>query len=42
MLIRLDRPIEAGIGLSPDGQDLYYGQIDHSGSDLMLINDFWK
>lgn len=42
LLLHLSRPIEAGIGLSPDGQDVFYAQIDQGSSDLMFVNNFWK
>ena len=42
VILHLDRPIEAGIGLSPDGQDLFYAQVDQGSSDLMLVNHFWQ
>jgi len=29
-----------GLALSPDGRFLLYGQIDHSGQDLMLVENF--
>ncbi|QOY85861.1 PD40 domain-containing protein [Paludibaculum fermentans] len=31
-----------GMSLSPDGHVLYYGQSEKSGSDLLLVQDFWK
>ncbi len=30
----------AGLAVSPDGRALLYSQVDSSGSDLMLVNDF--
>ncbi|MGJ5814238.1 winged helix-turn-helix domain-containing protein [Paludibaculum fermentans] len=31
-----------GMSLSPDGLVLYYGQSEKSGSDLLLVQDFWR
>lgn len=31
-----------GMSLSPDGRILYYGQSEKTGSDLLLVQDFWK
>ena len=39
--LRMEKPVTEGIGLSPDGRELFYGQIDYSGSDLMLVKNFW-
>ena len=41
MQLKMEKPVAEGIGLSPDGQELFYGQIDYSGSDLMLVKNFW-
>lgn len=40
-LMRLSRSIQLNPGLSPDGHTLYYGQVDQSGHDLMMVNNFW-
>jgi hypothetical protein len=40
-MLQMDKPVTEGIGLSPDGRQLFYRQIDYSGSDLMLVNNFW-
>jgi Tol biopolymer transport system component/DNA-binding winged helix-turn-helix (wHTH) protein len=40
MLLKLEKPVADGIALSPDGRDLFYSQIDYSGSDLMLVKNF--
>lgn len=42
LIAKLDRPIDKGFSVSPDGAQLYYGQIDNDGSDLMLVNKFWQ
>ena len=31
-----------GIALSPDGKFLFYGELDRSNSELMLVENFWK
>lgn len=31
-----------GMSLSPDGRLLYYGQSEKAGSNLLLVQDFWK
>jgi hypothetical protein len=41
VLLKMEKPVAEGIGLSPDGRELFYGQIDYSGSDLMLVKNFW-
>jgi WD40-like Beta Propeller Repeat len=36
------RPLRPGLGMavSPDGRWLLYSQVEHSGSDLMLVENF--
>lgn len=41
-LLRLERPVDFGMTVSPDQQDLFYTQIDQASSDLMLVDRFWK
>ncbi len=41
MQLKMERPVAEGIGLAPDGRTLFFGQIDYSGSDLMLVKNFW-
>lgn len=36
----IDRPVSWGLTVSPDGRDVLYSQVDQSGSDLMLIDNF--
>ncbi len=31
-----------GMSLSPDGHVLYFGQSEKAGSDLLLVQDFWR
>jgi len=40
ILLKLEKPVAEGIALSPDGRELFYSQIDYSGSDLMLVKNF--
>jgi Tol biopolymer transport system component/DNA-binding winged helix-turn-helix (wHTH) protein len=34
--------LSEGLSLSPDGRFLYYGEADKAGSDLLLVQDFWR
>jgi hypothetical protein len=39
----LDRPLsrsEPGLAISPDGRWLLFAQMDQSGSDIMLVENF--
>jgi hypothetical protein len=31
---------DGGLAVSPDSQWLLYTQLDNSGSDIMIVNDF--
>jgi eukaryotic-like serine/threonine-protein kinase len=35
-----DRPVWLGMAVSPDGRSLLYTQLDDTGSDLMLVDNF--
>jgi hypothetical protein len=39
-LAEISRPLELGFALSPDEQTILYSQIDHIGSELMLVEHF--
>lgn len=42
-ILPLDRPPyanDSGLSVSQDGESLLYGQVDHSGSEIMLIEHF--
>ena len=39
-LATIERVVSAGIAVSPDGRTLLYSQIDETGSDLMLVENF--
>ena len=34
------KPPDLGLGVSPDGRTLLYSQVDHTGSNIMLIENF--
>jgi hypothetical protein len=39
-IVKVEKPLELGLTVSPDGQTLLYSQIDSSGRDLMLVENF--
>jgi Tol biopolymer transport system component len=39
-LVQLDKPVDLGLTVSPDGRYLLYPQVDYAGSDLMLVENF--
>jgi Tol biopolymer transport system component len=39
-IVKVPRELELGLGVSPDGRTLLYSQVDHTGSNLMLIENF--
>ena len=38
-ILKMERSV-AGLAVSPGGRTILYGQIDESGSDLMLVENF--
>jgi serine/threonine protein kinase len=36
----IDKPVYTGLTLSADGRSLLYNQIDHSGTEILLIENF--
>ena len=39
-LLAIDRPLDVGLGLSPDRRYLLFAQVDYAGQDLMLVDNF--
>ena len=39
-VLKMERPPELGLSISPDGKSLLYAQLDHSGQDLMIVEGF--
>jgi len=39
-ILKMEKRIEGRIAVSPDGRTVLYAQIDESGSDLMLVENF--
>ena len=39
-IVRITKPLDLGIGVSPDGRTLLYSQVDVTGSNLMLVDNF--
>jgi Tol biopolymer transport system component len=37
---KIDKPVDLGLALSPDGRDLAWAQLDYVGGDLMLVENF--
>ena len=36
----IDKPLDLGLALSPDGRYLVYAQVDYAGQDLMIVENF--
>ena len=39
-IVKVEKPLELGLTVSPDGRTLLYTQVDSSGRDLMLVENF--
>jgi Tol biopolymer transport system component len=39
-VFRMDKPPDLGLSLSPDGKSLLFAQLDYSGQDLMIVENF--
>jgi len=38
--VKVPKPLDLGLTVSPDGRTLLYSQVDYTGSNLMLVEDF--
>jgi hypothetical protein len=36
----IEKPVSPGLTVSPDRRWILYAQVDHAGSDLMLVENF--
>jgi len=39
-IVKVTKMLDLGLGVSPDGRTLLYSQVDHTGSNLMLVENF--
>ena len=39
-LFRVDKDLDAGMSVSPDGRYMLFSQVDESNADIMLVNNF--
>jgi serine/threonine protein kinase len=39
-ILKIDRQVDLGLAISPDGHNLLFTQIDYVGQDLMLVENF--
>jgi hypothetical protein len=39
-ILKVTKPVDLGLALSPDGHTLLFTQVDYSGQDLMLVENF--
>jgi Tol biopolymer transport system component/tRNA A-37 threonylcarbamoyl transferase component Bud32 len=39
-IIPIDKPVDLGLAVSPDGKYLLFTQVDYAGQDLMLVENF--
>jgi Tol biopolymer transport system component len=39
-ILKVTKPVDLGLALSPDGRTLLFTQVDYSGQDLMLVENF--
>jgi Tol biopolymer transport system component/DNA-binding winged helix-turn-helix (wHTH) protein len=42
LVLSTAKRIDAGVSLTPDGQSLYYAQLDQNNHELLLVNNFWS
>ena len=39
-IVKVQKPLDLGLTVSPDGRTLLYTQVDSSGRNLMLVENF--
>ena len=39
-ILKIDKPVDLGLAISPDGLNLLFTQVDYVGEDLMLVENF--
>jgi eukaryotic-like serine/threonine-protein kinase len=39
-ILKIEKPVELGLAISPDGRSLLFTQVDYVGQDLMLVENF--
>jgi len=39
-LFRVDKDLDAGMSVSPDGRYMLFSQVDESNAGIMLVNNF--
>jgi len=39
-IVKILKPVDLGLGVSPDGRTLLYSQVDYEGSNLLLVENF--
>jgi len=39
-IVKIEKPVDLGLAVSPDGRRLLFTQVDYAGQDLMLVENF--
>jgi Tol biopolymer transport system component len=39
-IVKIERPVDLGLAVSPDGRYLLFTQVDYASQDLMLVEGF--